>query len=262
MYCEAQFNYLGPPVVAAVEDGRATGTDFDTQGFARLDHPSEVTDWGDEAAVEAVHPAEIEKLARAFTGCDAVVVYPPLFRNPTAADATPDYAPITFVHSDYSEAFGAMILDREHPYHVFLDPLLEQYGVSRDELERASRTMMLQLWRNTGPVDADYPLAFCDPRDVEVERLARFVVPNYGGQHLEFETFGFAPPRAGHADRWFTFPQLQPNEVVAFRTYDSDAVAEGRPFWTPHSAFRDPHVPDGPAHRRASVEMRALCLWR
>ena len=49
-------------------------------------------------------------------------------------------------------------------------------------------------------------------------------------------------------------------QVVAFRTYDSDRVADGRPYWTPHSAFRDPEVPLGrPA--RSSIEARATCLF-
>ena len=263
MYCEAHFTYMGESVPLPVHDGRHEAPDFETQGFELVDHPSQVVDWRDEALVDDVHAGEIEKLARSFVGCDAVVVYPALFRNPEAAHATPDYAPITFVHSDFTDAFGAMIVDDGHPYHLFLDPILDRYGVTRDELKGASRTMMLQCWRNTGPATADYPLGFCDARSIGVDRQLRFLVPNYGGQHLEFETFGFAPPASdGDRDRWYTFPQLGPDEVVVFRTYDSQRVADGEPYWTPHSAFRDPHVPDGAEHRRASVEMRALCLWR
>ena len=49
-------------------------------------------------------------------------------------------------------------------------------------------------------------------------------------------------------------------EVVIFRAYDSDRVAAGGPFWTPHTAFLDPTVgPDAPP--RISVEMRAICLF-
>jgi hypothetical protein len=262
MYCTAELTYLGGTVEVAVEDGREATTDFEAQGFVRLDHESQVRDWRAEDQVDDVHGAEIEKLARTFVGCDAVAVYPALFRTPAAAAEMPDYAPITFVHSDYTDAFGSMIVDDNHPYRAFLDPVLDRYGIGRDELKGAGRTMMLQFWRNTGPALADYPLGFCDARDIGPDRQLRFIVPNYGGQHLEFETFGFAPPEDGRSDRWYTFPQLRPDEVVAFRTYDSECVADARPYWTPHSAFRDPHAPDGPEHRRASVEMRALCLWR
>ena len=45
------------------------------------------------------------------------------------------------------------------------------------------------------------------------------------------------------------------------RAYDSDRAGTGEPFWTMHTAFRDPHVADLAANRRESVEMRALCIW-
>src|SRR5437868_7054477 len=201
MYCAAMFNYMGQSVELPVLDGRRTTAAFVTSGFMLLGHPSSIADWRDEARVDDIHAAEIEKLARSFVGCDVAVVYPALFRNPQAAEAMPDYSPITFVHSDYTDAFGTMIVDDDHPYRVFLDPLLDRYGVTRAELKDASRTMMLQFWRNTGPALADYPLAFCDARDVAPARQLRFIVPNYGGQHLEFETFGFAPPASVDADR-------------------------------------------------------------
>ena len=49
-------------------------------------------------------------------------------------------------------------------------------------------------------------------------------------------------------------------ETLLFRTYDSALAARGEAFWTPHSAFLDPAIAPGTA-RRASVEMRVLCLW-
>ena len=89
----------------------------------------------------------------------------------------------------------------------------------------------------------------------------RQVVPEYGGLHLEFETFGAWTPTDHVTPEWYTFPNLRHDEVVALRTFDSRCVDEGRPYWTPHSAFRDPHVVAGPATRRESVEMRVLCVW-
>ena len=80
----------------------------------------------------------------------------------------------------------------------------------------------------------------------------------YAGSGTTFEALAVTGG-AGH-HRWYTFPELQRDEVVAFRTYDSDRVDDGRPYWTPHSAFRDPDVPLGrPA--RSSIELRASCLF-
>jgi hypothetical protein len=53
---------------------------------------------------------------------------------------------------------------------------------------------------------------------------------------------------------------MGPDDVVAFRTYDTDLVANGETYFTPHSAFRDPDVALGePA--RSSIELRATCLF-
>ena len=41
---------------------------------------------------------------------------------------------------------------------------------------------------------------------------------------------------------------------------DSARVGTDQPFWTPHSAYRDPAVALG-APSRYSIELRATCLW-
>ena len=159
------------------------------------------------------------------------VAFPAIARSMEAARTTPDYGPIEFVHSDFTDDYGPMVTEADRPYRSFLDPLLAAHGLGRDDVVDASRLMVLQWWRNVGPVDADFPLAVCDAESVP-------------------------------SDRWFTFPRMTSDEVLVLRTYDSKLADEGRAFWTPHSAFRDPHVRDDPAHRRSSVEARALCIWR
>ena len=66
--------------------------------------------------------------------------------------------------------------------------------------------------------------------------------------------------RSPDRHRWYAFPELDRDETVAFRTYDTELVASGATFFTPHSAFRDPTVALGePA--RSSIELRAVCLF-
>ena len=197
-----------------------------------------------------------------FTGCDAAVVFPVIPRSREAAERVADYAPIEFVHSDFTDDYGPMVTEPDRPYRRFLDPLLEEHGIARTTVTEASRLMVVQWWRNVGPQEADFPLAMCDAECVPPERLMRQMLPYYGGLRLDFEIFAVRPPGTGDTDRWYTYPQMRPDEVVVLRTYDSACVADGSHFWTPHSAFRDPHVPDGVEHRRVSVEARALCLWR
>lgn len=265
MYCDATFNYVGAmsyePVVQPVLDAREADLDFEECGFTRFDFESRVDDWTDAAGVDRVHGPEFHQVALDFTGADHAVVYPCIVRSPASAREVGDYAPITTVHSDFTEDYGRMVTDPRRPYRAFLEPALRHHGLDYDDVRSADRLMMLQLWRNTGPVEADHPLALCDARSVPVERLGRTVIPEYGGQRLEFEAFFAQPPPPGTPDHWYTYPRLESHEVVALRTYDSECVDAGRPFWTLHSAFRDPSVPDGPEHRRESVEMRALCIW-
>ena len=53
---------------------------------------------------------------------------------------------------------------------------------------------------------------------------------------------------------------MQRDEVVAFRTYDTELVPKGETFFTPHSAFRDPEVELG-SPPRFSIELRVMCLY-
>ena len=80
------------------------------------------------------------------------------------------------------------------------------------------------------------------------------------GSGVDFEALAIIEPGAASAQRWYAFPELRPDEVVAFRTYDSDLVADASTYFTPHSAFRDAEVEIGrPA--RQSIELRATCLY-
>jgi len=267
VYCRAEMNYLGSVEREAIEvdilDGRAglESRDFDECGFTMRTHSSAVTDWTDQQHIHEVHGPEVLAFAEEFTGCDAAVVYPPILRGPEMAAVTPDYAPIEFVHSDFTTDYKAMITDPKRSYQQFLEPRLAAHGMAPADVRGASRLMVLQLWRNTGQVTPDFPLAVLDPRSIDPDRLRPFLVESYGGVHeLQFETYGIASPPADVPDRWYTFPSLEREEVLVFRTYDSARADSGLPFWTPHSAFRDPHAPPGPP--RESTEMRALCIWR
>lgn len=265
-YCRASLTYsagpAGRPVEVAIRDGRSAAGSLELEdcGFALLEHRSNVRDWYDAPHVREVHDPEIEKLATGLCGCDLAIVYPALVRSPQTAREVADYAPIEFVHSDYTEDFRAMIAEPDRPYRAFLDPLLERAGITRRDVARAGRVLVLQFWRNIGAGRPDYPLALLDARCVPRAELNVFLVRDYGGQRLDFETFGVLAPADPDQHHWYTFPALRRDEVLAFRTYDSRRAEAGLPFWTPHSAFRDPNAgPDAPM--RESVEMRVLCLF-
>lgn len=264
IYCQAALNYStatdAVPVEVVIRDGRLGAPGYEEAGFELLAHESGVENWRDEAELAAVHAPEIERLALDFLGCDRALVYPPIVRSPVTAARVEDYAPIHFVHSDFTEDYRAMVCGAERPYREFITPILEPAGLDQHELSQASRMVMLQFWRNIGARRPDHPLAFCDARTVPERQLRRILVPEYGGRLLEFETFAVEAPASPDANEWYTYPDMGLDEVVAFRTYDSLLADEHGHFWTPHSAFADPHA-GADAPRRESLEMRVLCLW-
>ena len=263
-YCETNLNYAGrlsyEPTSVRIRNGRTASLDFQKTGFARVDHRSAVENWRDFDEVKRVHMPEIVQLCREFTGCDTAVAYEPLIRSPRTAMTSVDYAPIESVHSDYTEDYRAMVTSESHVYQEFLSPLLKQAGLSVSDLANASRLMVLQFWRNIGDQNPDRPLALCDASTVQRDEMIPIPVSEYGGQKLDFYAFAVRAPDDVNRHHWYTFPTLNTEETLMFRTYDSLCEEEGRAFYTPHTAFRDPTV--GPqAPQRESVEMRALCVF-
>ncbi|MEM7366206.1 MAG: CmcJ/NvfI family oxidoreductase [Pseudomonadota bacterium] len=265
-YCKTTLNYAGAveydPIMTEIVDARSVepAPTFETHGFCLAHHPSNVSDWRDETLVNDKHRPEIAELAREITGAESAIVYPALVRSPQTAATEADYAPIESVHSDYTGDFRRMVSNPDHTYQGFLGPSLAENGLSVDDVIKASRLLVIQFWRNIGEQYPDRPLAVCEPESTRLDEMIPIKVAEYGGQRLDFEVFAVRTPSDPERHHWYTYPGMQSDEVLCFKTYDSLLEDEGRAFWTPHSAFRDPNVgPDAPA--RESVEMRALCLF-
>jgi len=268
-YCRAHMNYVvrsgiagaTEPVEVTIRDGRrAALPNWQTCGFELMHHAAALDDWRDDAAIERVHYAEMSALARASTGCDYALVSGHIKRDPEQAAKHADLGPIEFVHSDFAASYSDNIVNFYRNATDDAQRALARAGIDAAVVTRARRTLILQFWRNIGPAVMDRPLAFCDARTVAAAELRALPVHNYAGGGGFFETLAIAAPRIPSAHRWYVFPAMQRDEVVAFRTYDSDRVASGEPFWTPHSAFSDPAVAPGHPSRR-SIELRATCLF-
>jgi hypothetical protein len=266
-FCRATLNYVrvtdtpgGVPVEVDVLDGRrADLPGWETCGFQLVGHPSAVAGW-DEAEVTAVHHAEIEALARSLTGADHALVPGHITRSPDDAARHQDLAPITFVHSDFAESYINRVRDSYRTPSEGAEAALARNGLTSRDVEDARRIVILQFWRNLGPAKMDFPIAFCDARTVRPDEAYPIPVSDYAGSGFDFEALAVLAPDDPERHRWYAFPELEPDEVVAFRTYDTDLVVGGATFFTPHSAFRDPEVPVGrPA--RTSIELRATCLF-
>lgn len=266
LWCYADMNYVdtsfAEPIVVKVpiQDGRQSSPGiWQDCGFELLQHKSQVKDWHD-AEIAQVHYAEISALARQLTGCDHALVSSHIMRNPQQASLHPDLAPICSVHSDFAASYGDLIRARYQGGDAQMLGSLDEAGITGVEVMQARRLLILQFWRNLGPVKMDLPLAFCDARTVPQTDIRPSLVEDYAGGGVNFETLGVAPPRIPGQHEWYWYPNMHRDEVVAFRTYDSDRLATDQPYWTPHSAFADPQVKLGEPSR-ASIELRATCLF-
>jgi hypothetical protein len=270
VFCTATLNFaarsgeLAPASVDVdIHDARRAGLPGWTScGFELVDHSSTVTTWSDDDELVEVHHREMEQLAREMTGCDVALVSGHIKRGPDQVARHEDLGPITFVHSDFAIGYDRLVRQSyvdPAPDRVGLLRAMERNGVTADDVLGAPRLEILQFWRNVGPAKMDLPLAWCDARTVSPGDARPIPVSDYAGSGIDFEALAVLGPTDDSAYRWYAYPELRPDEVVAFRTYDTALVERGETWFTPHSAFRDPEVELG-APARSSIELRAICL--
>ena len=123
-----------------------------------------------------------------------------------------------------------------------------------EEAERLAGTRVAQvnLWRPIrGPVRRS-PLALLDAGSVAPDDLL-------ATDHIYPDRVGEIYHVAHNPDhRWFYFPEMERDEVVLIKGYDSHE--DGRARFTPHTAFDHPETTvDTPP--RESIELRALLIF-
>jgi len=226
-----------------IRDGRvaAEGFSLDGAGFALVRQTSRVTDFYDADEVKRVYYPEIEALVKEATGAVRVVVFDHNVRNKTRAEQKSNGArlPVTYVHNDYTLKSG--------PQRV-RDLLPEEEA---EELLR-HRFAVVNVWRPIrGPVQ-DTPLAFCDAQSMGPED---FVPTDLIYENRVGEVYSV---RHNPAHRWYYIPEMQADEVILLKCYDS--AADGRARFTAHSAFNHPAAPADAAPRE-SIEVRTLVFF-
>lgn len=228
-----------------IENGRplAQGLTLDRSGFALLRAPTRFTDFGDDAAIRRHYYPEVEDYLRRATGADFVLNFDHNVRNAARADAGEANvkAPVTRTHNDFTHRSGRERAQRELAARGF-DPGHWLRG----------RFAIVNLWRPIARPVFRHPLALCDARS-----LARgdLVVTDLVYRDRIGEIYSL-----GHSEgqRWFYFPELQPDEAILIKSHDSDESGIAR--FAPHSAFDDPASPaDAPP--RESIEARALVFY-
>lgn len=212
---------------------------LDRHGFRFTRHDTRVRDFYAEAELRDVYYPEVERLIKAETGAEKVVIFDHTIRVAEQAVSRGLRAPVQLVHNDYTEESG--------PQRV-RDLLPADEAAAR--LQR--RFAEYNVWRPiVGPVQT-YPLGLVDSSSIEP---GDFVVADLVYEDRVGEIYH---GRYNPAHRWYYFPLMQREEAVLIKCYDSEK--DGRARFSLHSAFADPTTPpDAPP--RESIEVRALAFF-
>jgi hypothetical protein len=214
---------------------------LDVEGVAVVPSPTAVRDYFDEAQLLALGHPETVQLVKNVTGASRVVVFDYTLRR--RQDGVDDSTqglprqPAARVHIDQTVWSGPQRV-RE-----------VMGGQAEDLLTR--RAAIINVWRPIAYAARDWPLALGDARSIAPADL---VPMDLIFQHRRGEIYGVAH---NPAQRWLYVPDLQPDEAVLIKCWDSDqSVAR----FTPHTAFADPTTPPGTPPRQ-SIEFRTMAFF-
>jgi hypothetical protein len=226
-----------------IQNGRPLIDRFslDREGLIFITHQTNVRDFYDENEVKSVYYPEIEQLVKDVTGANRVVVFDHTLRAADEAlrEEKQVGGPVRRVHNDYTEWSGPQRVRDLLPANE-ADELLKH------------RFAVIQVWRPIRHPVQSAPLAIADARSLSVKNLVA-TERRYPDRVGEIYHITFNPDNV-----WYYFPQMQRNEALVFKTFDS--AKDGRARWTAHAAFDDPtSPPDAPP--RESIEMRTLAFF-
>jgi hypothetical protein len=235
-------NVLLAPAEVTVRDARSSAGSFslDREGIALARAPTTIRSFAAADAMADRYREECCALVRELTGAATAFGVDVHCRFHGAADPRGRYdnRPTLFVHADFSDRSARVFADAVAPFAIG---------------ER--RWAIYNLWRVVTPPPQSMPLAFCDAASIapadEEETTVIMAYPDR--EHVATQTTLYHP-NPGH--RWLYFSDMEPDEVVVFKSHDSDPARARR---VPHCAFVDESCPPGGA--RVSVETRVLAVF-
>ena len=222
---------------------------LDANGFAFKHAPSPFSDFYDDVQVKARYYPEVAAyLQRALEAHDVIVFDHNTRSAIRAARGDPGVRlPVDAVHNDYTELSGP-----RRAAEIVAEASKPALGTRR--------FAFVNLWRPIiGPVQ-DTPLAVCDARSVRPEEIVDTPIFHYGDDDLQTPNHsGYIQSVRYHPDhRWAYIADMQPNEVLLLKCFDS--MRDGRARFMPHTGFKNPACPEQFTPRE-SIEARTLVVF-
>ena len=219
---------------------------LERNGFQLVKHISTVSDFLDQKTLNMIYRKEIERLILDLTGASRVHLFDHTLRSSDNNSSGPIWMreTVNYVHNDYT--------NRSAPKRV-QDILPED---AKELLQH--RFSIIQVWRTLRSPVEKLPLAMCDAQSLSREDfliMERTRKEGPGGNNRVGELYHFA---FNEKHKWFYFPKMIQDEVLVFKTFDSDLKSSSR--FTAHAAFEDPTSPKNAAER-LSIDSRAFAFF-
>jgi hypothetical protein len=241
------------PYPVTIRNARLAGPfTLDEHGFCLGRHHSAITDWQNQYAADSAYAAQVAEVAIRLSGAEVVVPMGGMMRasDITSASVQP---PAAEAHVDFTQSCATRIAAR-------------LYRTAHPVGPGYRRFIAFSLWRALSAPPQDMPVALCEGRSVgdhegthntkvdvpQIPTGEALYAPIEGEEHMSAATIFHHSP----AHRWWYFPDMEPDEVIFIKFYDSD---HGKAWRCPHTAFRDNTRSD--ARPRRSMEFRAIAYF-
>ena len=214
----------------------------DKQGFEHHHFTASFQQFDDDMAVKSVFYAQVVEFVKAHTGARQVVVFDHTIRKRLPADLSAQTEvqrpAVMLVHSDYTINSG--------PQRV-----RDIMGDEADEL-LTRRVAFYNVWKPLAKPVEELPLAMCDATTHAADDMLLMDL-KYRERTGEIYVMRHAP-----AHQWYYFPNMQADQALLLKTYDSET--DGRARFMGHTAFEDPTTAPN-AQKRESIEVRTMAFF-
>ncbi|CAF1141663.1 unnamed protein product [Adineta ricciae] len=246
-------NLVQAPTNILIHDlrGKENSVDLDTNAFEVLKYNGSIqAEFEDDSEEQKRCYKEMEELLEKHLGASRVIVYHHSFRSrgkPRPNEELNDTHrnPAYYPHTDIDD-FGA-------------EKLVKRLNDENNcENEKVTRAQIMNIWRLLGSnPSTDKPLAICDYRSIDTEKDVHSLEIRGNLARKEHRTARILSRNAEDAHKWYYLSDIRPDEMFAFKMYDSKPDVAQYAF---HTAFHNTSV-SALDEEQKSLETRCLVLY-